>query len=149
VHGWDQCQARTRDGTCRPTALSALAQLRAAAIRNALTGSITLPSAGSHIGHDTSATLDDGSISDADLQIPLGDAPVPARGGQPRPPGIAAIKLSIAETARLARLAARYAAGLISRARLAFMLRWSRRRRCHQAAARWYHYGARLLSASR
>ena len=130
----DQCQARTWDGICRHTALSALAQLRAAAIRNALTGSITLPSAGGDIGHDTSAALDDGTVSDADLQIPLGDAAVPVCGGQPRPPGIAAIKLSIAETARLARLA--------------FMLRWSRRRRCHQAAARWHHYSVRLLTAS-
>ena len=148
MYGWDQSQARTWDGICRHTALSALAQLRAAAIRNALTGSITLPSAGGDIGHDTSAALDDGTVSDADLQIPLGDAAVPVCGGQPRPPGIAAIKLSIAETARLARLAARYAAGLISRARLAFMLRWSRRRRCHQAAARWHHYSVRLLTAS-
>jgi len=148
VYGWDQCQASTWDGICRHTALSALAQLRAAAIRNALTGSITLPSAGGDIGHDTSAALDDGTVSDADLQIPLGDAAVPVCGGQPRPPGIAAIKLYIAETARLARLAARYAAGLISRARLAFMLRWSRRRRFHQAAARWHHYSVRLLTAS-
>jgi len=52
VYGWDQCQARTWDGICRHTALSALAQLRAAAIRNALTGSITLPSAGGDIGHE-------------------------------------------------------------------------------------------------
>ena len=148
VYGWDQGQARTWDGICRHTALSALAQLRAAAIRNALGGSIALPSADSDTGHDSGVTLNDGTISDADLQIPLGDAPVPACGGQPCPPGIAAIKLSIAETARLARLAAQYAAGLISRAWLAFALRWSRRRRCHQAAARWHHYSARLLTAS-
>src|SRR6516225_8417532 len=61
VYGWDQSQARTWDGICRHTALSALAQLRAAAIRNALTGSITLPSAGGDIEHDTSAALDDGT----------------------------------------------------------------------------------------
>ena len=35
VFGWDQTQARTWHGTCRHTALAALAQLRAAAIRNA------------------------------------------------------------------------------------------------------------------
>jgi hypothetical protein len=80
--------------------------------------------------------------------IPLGDAPVPARGGQPCPRGIGLIRLSVAETAQLTRLAADYAAGLITRARLAFALRWSARRRRHQAAARWHHYSARLLAVA-
>ena len=142
VLGWDQAQARSWNGICRHTALAALAQLRAAAIRNALTGHIQLPGT----GHDTSDTVDDSDISDADLLIPLGDAPVPVRGGQPCPPGIAPIRLSIAETARLAGLARQYAAGLISRARLAFALHWSARRRRHQATARWHHYSARLLA---
>jgi hypothetical protein len=92
--------------------------------------------------------MDDGNTSDTDLQIPLGDAPVPVRGGQPCPPGITPIRLSVAETARLARLAVHYTAGLISRARLAFELRWSARRRRHQASARWHHYSARLLTAT-
>ena len=95
--GWDQTQARSWNGICRHTALAALAQLRVAAIRNALTGHIQLPAT----GHDTSDTADDSDISDTDLLIPLGDAPVPVRGGQPCPPGIAPIRLSIAETARL------------------------------------------------
>lgn len=145
VLGWDQSQVRTWDGICRHTALAALAQLRGAAIRGALTGSTTLPGTVSGNGHDTS---DDSGISDADLQIPLGDAPVPVRGGQPCPPGIAPIRLSIAETARLARLATDHAAGLISRARLAFSLRWSARRRRHQAAARWHHYSNRLTAVT-
>jgi hypothetical protein len=68
---------------------------------------------------------DVGDIADADLQIPLGDAPVPVRVSQP---AIGLIKLPVAETARLTRLAAEHAAGLISRARLAFALRWSARR---------------------
>ena len=85
---------------------------------------------------------------DADLLIPLGDAPVPVRGGQPCPSRPGPIKLSVAETARLTRLAAQAAAGLITRARLAFALRWSARRRRHQAAARWHHYSARLLAAA-
>ena len=89
----------------------------------------------------------DDDVDDADLLIPLGDAPVPVRGGQPCPPGIAPIKLSIAETARLDRLARQHAAGLITRARLAFALRWSAWRRRHQASARWHHYSARLLAA--
>lgn len=141
--GWDQSQARSWDGACRHTALSALAQLRAAAIRGALTGRITLPAASP--GSDQPGASLDGDISDADLQIPLGDAPVPARGGQPCPPAITPIKLSIAETLRLATLARQHATGLISRARLAFALRWSLRRRLHQATARWHHYSTRLL----
>ena len=72
---------------------------------------------------------------------------MPDRGGRPCPPDIAAIKLSIAETTRLARLAAQYTTGLIDRARLAFALRWSQRRRRHQATAPWHHYNTRLLAA--
>lgn len=147
VLGWDQSQTRSFDGICRHTALTALAQLRTAAIRGALTGNIQLPRpapAPAPANHTTSDDL----ISDADLHIPLGDAPVPDRAGKPCPPGIAAIKLSIAETARLAHLATQYTAGLISRTRLAFTLRWSQRRRRHQATARWHHYNARLLAAT-
>ena len=98
VLGWDQAQARTWTGICRHTALAALAQLRAAAICSALSDSIALPA----VSQDASPVTDDAGIGDADLQIPLGDAPVPARGGQPCPPGIAPIRLLIAETARLA-----------------------------------------------
>jgi len=145
VYGWDQTQVRSWNGICRHTALAALAQLRAAAIRGALTGRIQLRDT----GHDTSHTADDSDITDADLLIPLGDAPVPVRGGQPCPPGIAPIRLSIAETARLTGLARQYAAGLISRTRLAFALHWSLQRRRHQAIARWHHYSARLLAITR
>ena len=153
MFGWDQTQARTWDGICRHTALAALAQLRAAAIRNAITGSITLPADTDTVAQHPSdtgprpATGDgdgDDQVSEADLQIPLGDAPVPVRGGQPCPPEIGPIKLSIAETTRLTKLAVRYTSGLITRARLAFALRWSLRRRLHQATARWHHYSARL-----
>jgi hypothetical protein len=143
VHGWDQSQARLFEATCRHTALAALAQLRAAAIRGALDGSITLPAAG-HAG-DRDRGGDHG-ISDTEPQIPLGDAPVPGRAGRPCPAGIAPIRLSIAETIRLTILARQHAAGLITRTRLAFALRWSLRRRLHQAAARWHHYSARLLA---
>jgi hypothetical protein len=111
-----------------------------------LCGDITLPDApagSSH--HDGPGGEDD--ISGADLRIPLGDAPVPACGGQPCPPGIAAIRLTIAETARIERLARQHA-GLITRARLAFHLRWSRWRRRHQARARWHHYATRLAAVA-
>ncbi len=43
--GWDQCQARTWDALCRHTALTALAQLRTAAIQAALAGADVLPAA--------------------------------------------------------------------------------------------------------
>jgi hypothetical protein len=149
VLGWDQAQVRTWDGICRHTALSALAQLRQIAIRNALTGAITLPARPGDDGPgNTCDTSDDDHVNDADLRIPLGDAPVPARGGQPCPPRIGAIRLSVAETARLTLLASQAATGLITRAGLAFALRWSVRRRRHQATARWHHHSARLLAAA-
>lgn len=86
----------------------------------------------------------DRGISNAELQIPLGDAPIPGRAGRPCPPAITPIKLSIAETIRLTVVARQYAAGLITRALLAFALRRSLRRRLHEAAARWHHYSIRL-----
>ena len=165
VFGWDQTQVRAWDGICRHTALAALAQLRTAAIRTTITAGITLPAAngtaddtaddtadGTADQHrsDTGTATGDacdgggGAVSDADLQIPLGDAPVPVRAGQPCPPELGPIKLSIAETTRLAGLAARHTKGLITRTRLAFALRWSLRRRLHQARARWHHYSTRL-----
>ncbi len=51
-----------------------------------------------------------------DLRIPLGDAPVPAYPGQPCTRRLGLIRLSVAETARLARLAADWAPGLFTRA---------------------------------
>ncbi len=146
VHGWDQCQARGFEAICRHSALTAFAQLRHAAIRNALCGDITVTGSSQHEEEEKKAEPDQDSAPE--LGIPLGDAPVPRRPGQPCPPGIAAIKLTIAETARLASLARQHAAGLISDARLAFHLRWSRWRRRHQARARWHHYSARLAAAA-
>jgi SRSO17 transposase len=146
--GWDQAQARTWHAVGRHTALAALAQLRQAAIRNHLCGDITLPAAPAGSSSRDGGRHREDDISGADLRIPLGDAPVPARGGQPCPPRIAAIRLTIAEAARLERLARQHAAGLITRARLAFGLRWSRWRRRHQARARWHHYSTRLLAAA-
>jgi len=142
IHGWDQAQARGFEAICRHTCLAALAQLRHAAIRNALCGDITVTASSQE-----EKTEQEHEIA-GDLGIPLGDAPVPSRPGQPCPPGIAAIKLTIAETARLARLARQHAAGLIGDVRLAFHLRWSRWRRRHQARARWHHYSARLAAAA-
>jgi hypothetical protein len=94
-------------------------------------------------GTDT-ITTDTGDTGDADLRIPLGDAPIPAHPGQPLPPHLGLIRLTVAETARLTRLAADWTTGLITRAHLAFKLRWSARRRRHQATARWHHHATRL-----
>src|SRR5439155_24154123 len=106
----------------------------------------TNPATDAHAADDN----DEDHVADTDLVIPLGDAPMPSRGGQPCPPaqGIGLIKLSIAETARLTRLAQQHTAGILTRTRLAFALRWSARRRRHQATARWHHYNTRLLTAT-
>ena len=115
---------RTWDALCRHTALAALAQLRHVAIRNALCGDITLPPPPPG-GEEEEDEKKKKKVSGADPGILLGDAPVPARPGQPCPPRIGPVKLTIAETARLTRLARQHAAGLITGARLAFHLRWS------------------------
>jgi hypothetical protein len=96
----------------------------------------------------TGTSHPDADVDDADLRIPLGGAPVPAYPGQPRPRQLGLIKLPVAETARLARLAAGWAAGLLTPVQLAFKLRWSARRRRHQAIARWHHHAARLAAAT-
>src|SRR5437899_9361999 len=66
--------------------------------RWALAGNIQLPDTNGDSVPESHPP--DSLINDADLTIPLGDAPVPDHGGKPWPPGIAAIKLSIAETTR-------------------------------------------------
>jgi SRSO17 transposase len=141
--GWDQSQARTYAGICRHTALTALAQLRAAAVRAAMTGAIALPDTPGTPAR-TAATAAQDTASTADLQIYPHGAPLPVTGGLPCPPGIPPIELSAAEAARIERLTRNHAAGLLTRARLAFHLRWSRWRRRHQARARWHHYSTRL-----
>jgi hypothetical protein len=141
--GWDQSQARTFTAQCRHTVLTALAQLRAIAVRSVLAGDITLPAAGPAQPAGPETTPSDEPDS-ADLQISTGDAPLPVTAGQPCPPGIPPVKLSAAETARIEHLARDHKAGILTTARLAFHLRWSDWRRRHQARARWHHYTARL-----
>jgi hypothetical protein len=104
---------------------------------------VTLPAAGGG-SPDTAHAITGNTVTADDLHFYPGGAPVPARGGQPCPPGIPPIELSDAETARIERLARDWKAGLITRARLAFRLRWSHWRRRHQARARWHHYSTRL-----
>jgi len=143
--GWDQSQARTWNAICRHTALTALAQLRTAAIQAALAGADVLPAAPA-ASQDAPGTPDETTVNPADLQIYTGTAPLPARGGQPCPPGIPPIRLSAAETSRIDRLARDWKAALITTARLAFHLRWSAWRRRHQSRARWHHYSTRLAA---
>ncbi len=138
---WDQSQARTWDAICRHTALTALAQLRTAAIRAAITGTAVLPAAPAE---DTAPAATESTVSPDDLHFYRYDAPVPVQGGQPCPPDIPPIGLSATETLRIERLARDWKAGLITLARLASGLRWSRWRRRHQARARWHHYSTRL-----
>jgi hypothetical protein len=93
---------------------------------------------------NTAAASSEAAVSAADLRFYPHGAPVPVRGGQLCPSGISPIELSAPETARIERLARDWKAGLLTRARLAFHLRWSRWRRRHQARARWHHYSTRL-----
>ncbi len=143
--GWDQSQARTWNAINRHTALTALAQLRTAAIQAALSSADVLPAA-PPAGQDTPAPVSEPAVSPGDLQISTGDAPLPARGGQRCPPGIPPIRLSGHEAARIERLARGWKAGFLSLASLAFELRWSAWRRRHQARARWHHYSTRLAA---
>jgi hypothetical protein len=142
--GWDQSQARTWNAVNRHTALAALAQLRTAAARAAL-GGRCLPAADLP-APDTAPVTEETTANPADLQIHVGDAPLPATGGLPCPPGIPPIALSHAETGRITRLARDWKEGLLTPARLAFHLSWSAWRRRHQARARWHHYSARLAA---
>jgi hypothetical protein len=125
------------------TVLTALAQLRNATVRAAMTGAITLPGTTASVRATPAPAYQD-TESPADLQIYRHGAPLPVTGGQPCPPDIRPIELSAPETGRIERLARKYTAGHLSRARLGFHLRWSRWRRRHQARARWHHYSTRL-----
>lgn len=143
--GWDQSQARTWNAVNRHTALTALAQLRTAAARAALTGRSGSPATAPTAPY-TAPVPGEPAVSPSDLQICTGDAPLPATGGIPCPPGIPPIALSHTETSRITRLARDWKDGLLAPARLVFHLRWSARRRRHQARARWHHYSARLAA---
>ena len=143
--GWDQCQARTFGALCRHTALTALAQVRAIAVRSALAGAVTLPAAAG-TAQNTEPAAGPDTPDPFDLMIYTGDAPLPVTAGQSCPPGIPQVRLSAAETIRIERLALDRKAGILTAARLAFHLRWSAWRRRHQARARWHHYSVRLAA---
>jgi hypothetical protein len=100
----DPPPARTWDPICRHTALTALAQLRTAAIRAAITGTAILPPAAT-TRESTAPAAGQGTAIPGDLRFHPGDAPVapwaagPARQAPP-------VGLSATETLRIEHLAA-------------------------------------------
>jgi SRSO17 transposase len=145
--GWDQSQARTWNGLNRHTLLTALAQIRVIALRNAMTRE---NGDDDHVPVPEPAPAPDpgdGHITGTDLRVHPGAVAVPDVPGLPCPAGIPPVDLSAAETARIDSLTRAYAEGHLTRARLAFHYRWSDWRRRHQARARWHHYSTRLLTA--
>ena len=83
--GWDQCQARTYEAICRHTALTALAQLRTAAIQAALAGADVLPAA-PPAGQDAPPAASEPAASTADLQFYTGER----AAARPRRPALPA-----------------------------------------------------------
>ena len=153
--GWDHNQYRTWTSHQHHTALCAMAMLKATALRARLENTTTSPPHTDHPnittppaddnptpGTHTPSTPNRSPDAEDNPTIPLGDSLIPVRPDQPRPPDIGHIRLTLNETLRLIGIAN---AGL-SKAQMAFHLRWSTWRRRHQAIARWHHCRARLAA---
>lgn len=153
--GWDENQFRTWTSAQRHTALSAMAMLRTHMTRVSIERASRPQTA-----HQPTQSTDQPTEQLArpvvphllrpktwdiglDCPIPTGDAPVPRVYDQPCPPDIGCIRLSIAETLRLAGIVR----ARIPRTEQQFLLRWSWWRRRHQAIARWHHTRRRLAAA--
>ena len=143
--GWDQSQARTWNAICRHTALTALAQLRTAAIQAALAGADVLPAPRppGRTPRPPSASPPPAPLTCRSTPEPRRCPPAeasPARPTSPRsgcpPPRPPASSASPA-TGKPASSASPASA---------FHLRWSAWRRRHQARARWHHYSTRLAA---
>jgi hypothetical protein len=147
VLGFDQSQVRTYTGLHRHTVLTALAALRQVAALTLHTSAPTMGEPAPPPPPQPRPEPDSADNQSSDQRIPIGDTPVPSRPGQPRPPDLGHIKLSVAEHRRLHTLALAKAAGLLTAAAEAFHLAWSRQRRRHQANARWHHYQRHLQQA--
>ena len=150
--GFDHHQYRTWTSLQHHTALCGLAMLKANALRARLETTAAFRSdTAQSPAEDMStpqtdfplSTPQQSSDTHEEVLIPRGDSPVPVRPDQPCPTEIGYIRLTLNETLRLVGIAN---AGL-SRAQMAFHLRWSRWRRRHQAIARWHHWRARLATA--
>jgi hypothetical protein len=88
--GWDQSQARTWDAACRHTALSALAQLRQVAIRNAICGLIGLLPAGTPASRTppaTAQTVTTPTLTTLTCASPSATRPYPITPASPARPG--------------------------------------------------------------
>ncbi len=144
--GWDQSQARTWDALHRHTLLTALAQIRAIACRNAITSGDKDGNPLPATKHAPAAENTDDHDTGTGLLVHPGATVVPATGGLPCPVTIPPVLLSPAETTRITRLTRDYAEGRLPRARLALHYRWSAWQRHHQARARWHHYSTRLAA---
>jgi hypothetical protein len=140
---WDQSQARAWDALHRHTLLTALAQLRVIALRNALTGGNGNNGPAPAAEPAPAADPGDDRDTDTDLQVYPGATVVPAVGGLPCPVTIPPVLLSAAETTRIARLTRQYAAGHLTRARLASITA-GQPGGAVTRPARWHHYATRL-----
>lgn len=152
--GWDHHQYRTWTSLCHHTALCGLAMLKATALRAYLENTTAFPSTPTAFSSPPTEDIpglrtrlfppahDRSPESRDEVTIPLSDSPVPVLPDQPCPPNIGYIRLTLNETLRLVGIAH----AELSKARMAFHLRWSRWRRRHQAIARWHHYRARLAA---
>jgi SRSO17 transposase len=147
--GWDQSQARTWKAQNRHTFLTALAQIRIIALRTFLTSGKPAGEPVPAAEPERAPAAGEDSPDAADLLIHPGADSIPAVPGLPCPVSIAPVRLSDTETARIDALIRAYDAGRLATGQLAFHLRWSQRRRRHQAVARWHHYSTRLASAVR
>jgi SRSO17 transposase len=144
--GWDQSQARTWKALHRHTLLTALAQIRAIALRNDLVRENIADDPAPEPESAPAAGAGGNRTIDTDLRLPAGAVVMPPVPGLPCPADLPPVLLSAAETARIDHLTRAYAAGHLTRARLAFHYRWSAWRRRHQARARWHHYSTRLAA---
>jgi hypothetical protein len=143
--GWDQSQVATWTAQNRHTLLTALAMIRVIFLRSFLAGGIadSAPAPAPEPAPVTAGAAADG----AGLLVHPGADAIPAVAGLPCPADIPPVRLSDTETARIDALTRAFTAGLLTRARYAFHLRWSHWRRRHQARARWSHYSTRLAQS--
>jgi len=164
--GWDENQFRTYTSVQRHAALCGMAMLKATMVRTRLDhlDQAAPPPADATDGparpEPTPQAIPEPATTgrnrpttnrppppakvDHDCPIPTGDAPLPHRADQECPPDIGCIRLSLAETLRLINIAR----SQISQAGKQFLLRWSVRRRRHQAIARWHHRRTRIAATS-
>lgn len=110
--GWDQSQARTWNAQNRHTLLTALAQVRVIALR-------TFLASGNPAGEPVPAAqqaqaAEEENVNADDLRIHIGADMIPAVPGLPCPAGIAPVRLSDTEAARIDALTRAYTEGRLT-----------------------------------